>query len=134
MGEKAAEEARLEAEREAAEEKAAEEARLEAERKAAEEKAAEEARLEVERKAAEEKAAEEARLDAERKAAEEKAAAESSSGGGIQSADLGVGSRVRIISSGATGVVAIHDPSDPDLTFKITYSDGTSDWHSQTDV
>ena len=76
---KQVEEARLRAEREAAEEKvkAEEEARLQAEREAAEEKAKadEEARLQAEREAAEEKAKaeEEARLEAEREAARAKA-------------------------------------------------------------
>ena len=68
--EEAVEKARLEAERRAAEE-AAEMARIEAERKAAEE-AAERARIEAERQAAEE-AAEKARIEAEKKAAEEAA-------------------------------------------------------------
>jgi myosin-5 len=71
--EKAAQEARLKAERLAAEKAAKEKARLKAERRVAEKAAKEEARLKAKRLAAEQAAEEEARLKAERLAAEKAA-------------------------------------------------------------
>jgi len=42
-----------------------------------------------------------------------------------------VGSKVRVLRSGRTGEVVLHDPDDPDLTYKVKFDDGAepaTDW------
>jgi len=38
------------------------------------------------------------------------------------------GSNVMVQPSGQLGVVAVHDPSDMDLTYKVQFDDGSQDW------
>mmetsp|Transcript_61956 Transcript_61956/g.165645 ORF Transcript_61956/g.165645 Transcript_61956/m.165645 type:complete len:142 (+) Transcript_61956:2-427(+) len=44
----------------------------------------------------------------------------------------GVGSGV--LARGRAGQVVLHDPDDPDMSYKVKFEDGTSDWFPQADV
>eukprot|EP00928_Gymnodinium_smaydae_P053978 TRINITY_DN37831_c0_g1_i1.p1 TRINITY_DN37831_c0_g1~~TRINITY_DN37831_c0_g1_i1.p1 ORF type:complete len:154 (-),score=45.19 TRINITY_DN37831_c0_g1_i1:199-624(-) len=45
-----------------------------------------------------------------------------------------VGSTVLVSGRSETGVVLIADPSDPSMTYKVEFADGSKDWFKQDDV